>query len=368
MKKRKLVGGKLRNYSPGPLPRKHLPEANWPEIDRSLFRAAVDELDNFDSGSFGRRLSASTIRSLRYAYRRWLHWLTITHSDLLVLHPCDRVTRKTITGFRAHLVHSCEPVAISNYITWLHMVISGFGPERDWQWLRDIKRRLGNLAVPARRRTLPFTSEALHTLSLEVIRDATNHAAREVETSYGITYRTCRLYRDGLLLAFASLLPLRGNSLAQLALNQTIHKIGSMWLVAIEETKNKHPIETTLPNWLGDLIDDYLRIYRPLLPGSHSHAGLWASNHGHVMTGNGLRQAIARLVHRKTGKWITLHNLRHIAASSIALYDPENASAASDLLHHRRAQTTERHYNRAGSIVATRTMAEIVDDIRRRKI
>jgi hypothetical protein len=46
----------------------------------------------------------------------------------------------------------------------------------------------------------------------------------EAKTSYGITIRTARLYRDGLLLAFASLLPLRRNNLAQIALNKTLFK------------------------------------------------------------------------------------------------------------------------------------------------
>jgi integrase len=114
-------------------------------------------------------------------------------------------------------------------------------------------------------------------------------------------------------------------------------------------------------------MDEFLKKYRPLLPGSNRHAGIWASDDGRPMTGNSLYLAIKRLVHRRTGKLITLHDLRRIAATSLALYDPENVAAASDLLGHRKSETTQRHYNRASSIVAARSMAEIIGKIRQRR-
>jgi hypothetical protein len=169
MKPRVMPSGRQRRYSAGPAPRKHLPELQWPEIDRVLFERVFYQSDDpFIPQAICKKLVPSTRQGLWYAYRRWLGWLSKARPELLHKHPCDRVDRETITNFRAHLQASCKPNAIAGYIGKLYAVMSRFEPEHDWQWLRAVVTRLECAAGTTERPAVPFTSETLHRLSREV--------------------------------------------------------------------------------------------------------------------------------------------------------------------------------------------------------
>jgi integrase len=293
--------------------------------------------------------------------------MSTTHRELLDRHPADRVTRNAIRAFCTHLEKSCGTVSIASYIGGLYMIIGYMAPGRDWRWLKDIKARLEAVARPRVRPALPFTSAALQTLALNVMDKAEVEAEREATGRWGITLRTCRQYRDALMLAFGTLIPLRRRNLAQMLLGETLIQCGARWVLAIDgkDTKNGEPIEAVLPDWLGERINHFVIKFRPHFPASDMHNGLWASTKGRPMTGDAIYDALQDLVLRQTGKRITLHDLRRIAATTIALYDPRNATAGSDLLGHRKPEITYAFYNRASSIQATRVMADIVKNIRK---
>ena len=58
------------------------------------------------------------------------------------------------------------------------------------------------------------------------------------------------------------------------------------------------------------------------------------------------------------GRSINPHLFRDCAATSIAIDDPNHIGIASRLLGHRAASTTERHYNHARSVEASRLMQQ----------
>ncbi len=55
---------------------------------------------------------------------------------------------------------------------------------------------------------------------------------------------------------------------------------------------------------------------------------------------------------------------RDCAATSIALEDPTHVRIASQVLGHRHPATTERHYNLATSVEATRRWQNLLDRLR----
>ena len=57
--------------------------------------------------------------------------------------------------------------------------------------------------------------------------------------------------------------------------------------------------------------------------------------------------------------------MRRLAATSIAIWDPVNVHAASDLLGHSNQKVTEAHDSRAGTIEASHTLAQVVVELRR---
>jgi hypothetical protein len=87
---------------PGPKPKLHLPFADWPEIDRRMWGAAVDNDDPFADDPAG-RLSQRTLHKYWMGWRRFLGFLTITEPDALEKNPLERLTTERVRRFVEHL-------------------------------------------------------------------------------------------------------------------------------------------------------------------------------------------------------------------------------------------------------------------------
>jgi integrase/recombinase XerD len=81
------------------------------------------------------------------------------------------------------------------------------------------------------------------------------------------------------------------------------------------------------------------------------------------------RQAIYGCVRARTreglGRAINPHLFRDCAATSIAIDDPDHVRVASSLLGHRTVSTTEKYYNQARSVEASRLMQNFLLSLRR---
>jgi len=74
------------------------------------------------------------------------------------------------------------------------------------------------------------------------------------------------------------------------------------------------------------------------------------------MTDNAIYIRIVARTRERLGQPINPHLFRDCAATSIAIEDPAHVGIASRLLGHRTGSTTERYYNQARSIEASRLM------------
>jgi integrase len=139
------------------------------------------------------------------------------------------------------------------------------------------------------------------------------------------------------------------------------------WIVfPATETKTHRDIEMPLPTAVADFLELYLRDFRPLLLRKAPTQRLWLSAWANPMTDQAVYIQITRLTHDVFGKAIKPHDLRAMAATTIAVATPENIDDATALLTHAGRSMTQRYYIRAQSTSAGRRHAGQVVGLRRR--
>jgi integrase len=186
-------------------------------------------------------------------------------------------------------------------------------------------------------------------------------ARAENETT---TLRRFKAYRDGLMIGLLASRPLRLQNLTGLILDETLIKRGEAWWIQIpaSETKTKVSIEMPWPDKLVPNLETYLAEHRAgvaALCGSRAGTtsdALWLSMYGPPMTNNGIYDRVVARTREGLAQPINPHLFRDCAATSVAIDDPAHVGIASRLLGHRTASTTERYYNQARSLEASRRM------------
>jgi hypothetical protein len=252
-------------------------------------------------------------------------------------------------------------VGVAAHVARLYFAIRYMCPERDWVWLRAIKQRLEANARPAPRPALPFDSTTLQDLGFQLMAEAEVRLLSLDVDDKRAARAIAELHRDGVLITLAALLPLRRRNLSALTIGDSLYQVDQLWAVRIPESecKNGRVIDAVLPAKISECISRHIDL------GSTNHEGLWCSFYrGGALTDSGLYMAVRKRVGQRTGHWISVHDFRRIAATSIAIYDPRNVASASQLLGH----MTERvigHYNRAGGVVASRRMAMLIEGARK---
>jgi integrase/recombinase XerD len=78
--------------------------------------------------------------------------------------------------------------------------------------------------------------------------------------------------------------------------------------------------------------------------------------YGPPMTDNGIYDCVVARTSEGLGQPINPHLFRDCAVTSLAIDDPGKIGIASRLLGHRTGSTTERYYNQAHSVEASRLM------------
>jgi len=331
-----------------PIERTCLPVEEWPELDRRLWADAITPAaDMFDDGGARSGRRPATNKNVAKSYGRWLHWLQETGQ----LDPCEppgpRITPDRVRAFIEQLLAAGnQPSTLSQRITELRAAACAIVPQMNWDWLKTPARNLRNKAAPKRKESivLPDADEVvdLGFYLMAAGLNASDPGQRAV------------LYRDGLMIAFLALQPLRLSNLAGLVIGETLHRVGHNWTFSFSEqqTKTHRPIEGTWPSCLNEALATYLSTFRPLLARrrrtSTKDAGqnLWLSAEGIPLSQKRIQYAIKLRTKEHFGIEISPHQFRAIAATTLVYLLPENARAAAPLLHHISFGTTANHYIR----------------------
>ncbi len=118
---------------------KHLPVNEWPETDRTAFRAAYEPGDVFDGTSGpGAHLSEGTRKMIEISYRRWLGFLKANYPDNLSIPPAEHIKPERVRSFIERLRAEIKPITV---VIAAHL---GMAP-------RQIAARLNRQMVPSPR-------------------------------------------------------------------------------------------------------------------------------------------------------------------------------------------------------------------------
>ena len=334
----------------------------WPESDWIAWHDATVKGDIFDDGGEAAHWSEGSRRKNLYGYGRWLEHLARTDASTLSLEPAERVTFERVHDYVATLTSQISPAGVFHYVSQLYDTIRVMAPDRDWLWLKELKRRLSQRVKPQSKRHLVVDTTRLVMLGEELMRHA-----EQTEPHTRPLVRAIQ-YRDGLMIALLALRPLRRHNFADIRLGQELRRNGESWALVFEAgaTKNGCALDFTFPNALDRGLKRYLEVYRPMFKDSDLHVGLWASAKGCPMTPEAIYERITKHTTAAFGRSISPHLFRDCAATTIALRDPKHIGIARDLLGHKDLRTTQRYYNQAGQIEAGRRHQSTLHSIRDR--
>ncbi|MFL6305082.1 MAG: tyrosine-type recombinase/integrase [Candidatus Sulfotelmatobacter sp.] len=236
-------------------------------------------------------------------------------------------------------------------------------PDQDWSWLLALSRRIKARCTRKSKKYHAVTSDRLYVLGLELM----DRAATNAEVAKGISKVHAIDYRDGLMIAFLALIPLRRRTLTALRIREQLVKTGNVWALVIPsaDSKTRRSLDYPLCEELCARIDVYVGSFRGRLPWAHTHDGLWPSNKRRPMCAIGIYKAVRRRTEKAFGHPVNPHRFRHAAANFWSIRDPQNVRGAKDLLGQASFGVTEKYYIAAQSRLAGHALADAVSKIRR---
>jgi site-specific recombinase XerD len=341
----------------------------WPAKDRDAYEAAIQPGDPLEPGGLAAEWSSFSRRKNVNGYGRWLTWLDIHGLLDASMGPADRITRERITAYVKDLHQLNAPFTVLTRVEELIQMLRVMVPAYDVDWLRRVTSRIRMTAVSSRnKRQRVKPSEYLVDFSLELM-------AKSEGADGGTPLARAITFRDGLMLALMAARPFRRKNFAAIEIGRHLVRVGDMyWLRFMAfETKSRRPIEVPFPVGLQHYLERYLAHYRPQLSqrtgrwnrGCGATNALWLSTHGSAMTEIAIYFRIMKLTVEKFGHIVNPHLFRDSAATSIAIEDPQHVRCTMGVLGHSNLGTSEKHYNQAGSLEASRRLQRHVLELRR---
>ncbi|QIG91836.1 tyrosine-type recombinase/integrase [Bradyrhizobium sp. 6(2017)] len=297
-----------------------------------------------------------------FAWRRFLGFLSIADQSALGLPAGERLTKARVRSFSDHLAKTNIPRSVAIQVDALYKAARVMMPELDLSWFRSMKARLHS-AAPLKRASGPVvTSLQILQVGQRLMED------HDPKTEYSLTLAQAIRYRDGLLISLLAFLPLRRKNLAALEIDRHLIKEGNSRFVYIPaaETKTCTPIEFAVPELLLPYLDVYLATVRPRLLNDPECQALWVSPRGGALRDGAIGEIVSRHTTAILGIRLTPHDTRDAAATTWALAAPTQIGISRDLLSHSDLRTTEKHYNRANGVQASRSLAKILQIAKRR--
>jgi len=329
------------------------PSSEWPVLDREAWEAAICGGDVLEVG--GSRASHRDVsnRAVAQGFGRWATWLDrrglLGSSSSATAH----ISRRQVQEYVADLGKNNATGTILDRLDALRIMAKIMSPDEDWSWLTRLASAVRARHKPARPKLHRLVSvRSLFRLGYDLM-----EAAADKSTSFNRSVT----YRDGLIIALLAARPLRRRNLAGLIIGRTVVRQTDGWWIRFRpaETKTADLIELPWPDALNPNLDQYIAEHRPRFMHAQSPMAsdaLWLSKRGNPLTSSGLYQIIVARTREGLGHPINPHLFRDCAATSIAIDDPIHIGIASRLLGHRSGSTTERYYNQARSVEASRLL------------
>ena len=345
--------------SGGPYGRGKAPERacmkkeHWPEEDRKCFERACRPADPFSEDGSGSRADHSN-RSNKKAeagYGRYLTYLSLYEPGALELPLAQRIIPEFVRRFIKHLQELGNGTQTQLCrLQELGEMAKVFNPVTDWSFINRIASGVRAKNIPTRDKSNLQLTDDLLALGVELMLQARLFTG----------LKAALLFRDGLIIAFLALVPVRRRNLADFKVGRNLIDLSNHLLIVFDETETKThtPFEVEWPDCLIEALEDYLQTYRPILEARCGRwykpvdDALWLSKDGSPMTEIAIYDRIRERTKVKFGVAMNPHLFRDAAATTMAIADPAHVRLAAPLLGHRTFSTTEKYYQQAKTFEA----------------
>ncbi len=341
--------------------------AAWPMEDRTLWEVACRPADilEIDAGSRSQHSRISNRKAAK-GYGRWLTYLTLFDPQVLPLAPAMRITRERVKTYIEHLqgIGNSSQTLLAR-LQELGEVAKVMNPAGDCTFINRMAARIRATHKPVRSKAHLKLSDELVDLGFAVMQQAEGKSGLDAAI----------LFRDGLIISFLALVPLRRRNLARLYLGQNLIESGGQWFVILgsDETKTHGVLELEWPEVLLAPLKVYLEVYRLHLMARDGRwtkpvtDELWVSKDGSPMTEIAIFDRVRARTAAAFGKAMNPHLFRDAAATTLAIGDPAHVRVAAPLLGHRTFATTEKYYQQASAMSAHRDFTAAIQERKNRK-
>jgi len=339
-----------------------LPVEEWPAADREAWEIACRPGERLKRGGAASHMKSITRNDLARRYGYFLDYVGRSGETLDAnADAALYATPERVENYVAELKGRVSSVTVYGSIYKLRRIAQLLAPNRDFVWLTELEKDLELVMQPKSKFGRFVYTDVLVEAGITLMAEA------DAATHRSDLWRA-RQFRDGLMVALLAVCPVRLKNFAALEIGSTLVQAdGSWWIVlAASQTKEGRPDERPVPAFLTLPIDRYLATHRPVLAhGKDERGALWlSSNDGRALTYPAAAKAITQTTLASIGMSISPHLFRTAAASTAAQYAGRTPHLASALLHHTDSTVTEQHYNRASSIKAAQSYADVVRGFR----
>tara|TARA_R110000787_G_scaffold281671_2_gene393139 strand:+ start:15811 stop:16473 length:663 start_codon:yes stop_codon:yes gene_type:complete len=210
-----------------------LPLADWPEADRGMWARLIICGDPFDDEGALSHLRETSKAALVKHYGRWLEWLFQSEPLALDERPELRATPERLRLWIRSLHHMVPPT-LHTIVHGALIVLKAAAPDHDWRTQSRASNRLAFLARKStsdRKAGRILSSAVLFDMALEL------NGAKAARANTPLNAALMR--RDGMMIAFLSLMPIRLRSLSELTLGKSIQVSSSRIVVCLSRNARK---------------------------------------------------------------------------------------------------------------------------------
>jgi site-specific recombinase XerC len=220
-------------------------------------------------------------------------------------------------------------------------------------------------------RCIPVRNKAARVKPVDELIKLGKALMREAETAPKVpALSRAVLFRDGLMIALLAYCPVRLSNLAMITFGRHLfcRTSGYDLYFSRDEVKWGLPFERRVPADLAAGFNRYLDHYRPVLltygglQSPRASDALWISRKGTALHYRTIRGRIKEHTRVAFGQHLWPHLFRDCATTFVATEDPQHVRMVKSLLGHRKMRTSEKSYNQARSLEASRRYHRIVED------
>lgn len=168
-------------------------------------------------------------------------------------------------------------------------------------------------------------------------------------------------------IAILSVAPVRLSNLTAIRLDVNLSKPGgpdsNYWLNFPDyDVKNRVRLEFPFQEYLTELIDQYVHLFRPTLLRGRNEDWLFPGQRGGAKGRISFSGQITNRIHQATGLRMTVHQFRHAAGALILQQRPGEYELVRQILGHKSIATTMKSYVGLQNIQASEIFGKIVMD------